>query len=173
MDNLDFKLDALVGAISFPNYKEEKDVCTITVDNFDHLTITDTIKSNERLANFEGATVKTLVELVQLLSENKPKCNLMLVSSVTFYWNNLPILFIKYKGTESDRMMAVSVKRYQDSLNDKLQSQQIGRALGYGILGLGGLLCVGLIYAYFRSNANNTNNTSHTGSTLMQLVAKE
>jgi len=68
----------------------------------------------------------------------------------------LPILFVKYKGTESDRMMAVSVKRYQDSLNDKLQSQKIGRTLGYGVLGLVGVLGIGLVYAYFRSKSNNT-----------------
>lgn len=155
MDNLEFKLDALVGAIAFPNYKEEKDVCTITVESFEYQNIIETIKSNEKLANFEGATVKLLVELVQLLSENKPKCNLMLVNAVTFYWNNLPILFIKYKGTESDRMMAVSVKRYQDSLNDKLQSQKIGRTLGYGVLGLFGILGIGFIYAYFRSKSGS------------------
>jgi len=156
MDNLEFRLDALVGAIAFPNYKEEKDVCTITVESFDYQNIVETIKSNERLANFEGATVKLLVELVQLLSENKSKCNLMLVSAVTFYWNNLPILFVKYKGTESDRMMAVSVKRYQDSLNDKLQSQKIGKTLGYGILGLVGVLGIGLVYVYFRSKSTST-----------------
>lgn len=160
MDNLELRLEALVGAIAFPNYKEEKDVCTMTVDNFDYVNINETIKTNERLANFEGATVKLLVELVQLLSENKPKCNLMLVSAVTFYWNNLPILFIKYKGTDSDRMMAVSVKRYQDSLNDKLQSQKIGKTLGYGILGLVSVLSIGLIYAYFsRSKSTGTAGT--------------
>ena len=70
------------------------------------------------------------------------------------------MLVIKYKGVESSRMMAISVKRYQDSLNDKLQSQKIGKGIGYTIIGVVSLLGAGLLYAYFSKKTNNTNVTN-------------
>lgn len=147
-DNLEFKLDALDGATAYPNYKEEKDVCTIEVESFDYLAINEIIRNNDKLTNFEG-TVDLLVELVQLLGENRTRINLMLLNTVTFYWNNYPILVIKYKGTENPRMMAISVKRYKDALTDALHSQKIGRIVGYSVMGVLSLVCIGASYAYF------------------------
>lgn len=144
-DNTELKLQALDEAISYPPYKEVKDAMTIEVEDFNYHIIQDKVKDNEEFTNLEGAKVNLILEMIELLGENKKRYNVGLHNYIGFYWRGLPILIVKINSnTIQQRMMYISVKVYKDDLSEKLTNKNISRILAGGI---GGLLIIGGIFA--------------------------
>jgi hypothetical protein len=149
------KLQSLEDAISYPAYKEVGGTEPLEIDTFDYSLISDHVKSNEKIINFEGAQIDLLLEVVNLLHNNKKKFNIDKHSYVGFYWRGLPILVVKTRSEEQPtRMMYVSVKVYKDLLAERLTDKKINRAI---VGTFGGLLVLGGLFAgYLFINKNNS-----------------
>lgn len=154
MINIDLiKLEALEEAISYPPYKEVKDINVIEVERFDYDLIHDNIINNEKLTNLEGARMQMLLDMIKLLSENQVKLNVSTHNYIGFYWRGLPILAVKYNNVEYEtnnhRMMYVSVKVFKDELTQKAM---INKFFKWGSYILGGIGALGVGYYYYKKS---------------------
>ena len=145
IDNVDIKLQALEDAISYPLYKETKDVHTINVNSFDYDIISEQIIGNQKLANLEGAKIDNLLELIKLLADNKNKYGLDQHNYICFYWSGLPLVAININNSaiQKIRMIYVSTKLYRDELQNYLTDKKISNVVG----AMGGILLMGSIIA--------------------------
>lgn len=159
INNLDLKLQALEEAISYPTFRSEiKDTITLEMDNFDYDIISDKIKNNEKLTNLEGAKIDLILDVINLLYNNKKKFNVDIHKYIGFYWRGLPILIIKINREPTEepppRMMYISVKVFKDELADRIADKKMSRAV-VGTLG-GILILGGLITGYIFMNKNSS-----------------
>lgn len=143
------KLTALEEAISYPPLKmsEYDSSWIIEVEEFDYKQISNTIKNHEKLTNFEGAKIDLILEIVQLMSENKIKYNIGLHKTTGFYFRGLPILFITTTNNrvpDNSRVIYVSVKVYKDELSQQTNDIKLTKLLtGFtaGALVFIGVIC--------------------------------
>jgi hypothetical protein len=162
MDNIELKLLALDESIAYPLYKDDTQTYTVTAESFDHQIINAEIDNNEKLTNFEGARIDLLKETIKLLSENKNRFNVSLFNQIIFTWHSIPILVIKFnlnnENINKQRMILVSVKRYHERLNEKIDDKKIAKLAVMALIGLTIVFGLGFGfgagYAIYRNGAN-------------------
>lgn len=164
MDNIELKLQALDESVAYPLFKEEPSAYTLDIDSFDHGAINNDIDNNEKITDFEGARIDLLKETIKLLSENKNRFNLSLFNQVIFTWCSLPILVIRFNlnsgNINKQRMIVVSVKRYQEHLAEKIADKKLGRLAIFALTGLAVVFGLGFGfgagYAIYRNGASES-----------------
>jgi hypothetical protein len=155
IDYTEIKIHALEEAISYPEYKEEKEGIVIEVDIFDFDMITDKIKNNIKLADLDSAKINLTLEIIKILDKNRIKFHIDRVGCISLCWRALPIIIIRLnKEYSQKRMMYVGLKLYKDKLQEEITDKKLSRvaAVGIGsIILLGGAITG---YVFMKNNGS-------------------
>ena len=140
------KTQALEKILYCPQYKEEPSLVTIELEKeFDGDTIIEQIKNSVELLNYDDTLKPVLIEIVELMKDNRRKFLIDEQKYISFYWNNMLILLLKInKDVKHNKQLHVSIQKYKEEISERISDRRLNRLL---TLGVGGTIMLGVTIA--------------------------
>lgn len=136
----DIKFRALEAAVYCPPFKEESAIETIEMDEFDVEKAKEGIRKSVALLSYNKKYRPLIVEILDVLDQNKNEFLLDQQRYLSFYWNGILILRINInKDVAHDKQLHVSIQKYETGKNERLNDRKMSR---FVMMGVGGSFTV-------------------------------
>jgi hypothetical protein len=140
-DNPDIQLKALAKSHYCAPYKPDNFIETIELDSYDGEVAKEKVKQSVQLLSYNNPYREHIVEIIDVLDNNKTVFLTDMHKYISFYWSGTPILLITVtNGVSKDKQLHISLQKYiikkEELISDKKQSRLI-------LAGLGGALLIG------------------------------
>lgn len=136
-DNDDIKFKALEKAHYCPKYKDEEKgnfIETFNIDNFDVEELKDLAKNSVALLSHSKRYRLLIIEILDVLSDNKYDFLIEEQRYITFYWSGIPVLEICInREVKHDKQLHISLQRYKETKANLIQDKKANRILMLGV----------------------------------------
>lgn len=131
------KYKALQNAIYCPPHKDDNAIETVEIESFDNNQIKDLIRKSVALLSYERRYRPLILDVLDVLDENKEEFFLHHMRYITFYWNGILILRINISSVEecieNNKQLHVSLQKYQKGIEEKKLDRYIMAGVGGSI----------------------------------------
>lgn len=137
----DLKYKSLNESVYCPPFKEDNAIDTIELDEFDVEAAKKLIKESIALLSYNNNFKPLIVEILDVLDQNKHEFLLDQQKYLSFYWSGILILRITIKKeVNHNRQLHVSLQKYKSEKENKIAEKRTNRVI---MAGLGGSLLIG------------------------------
>lgn len=142
-DNVEIKLKALQRAHYNPQFKEDNPIEIIKLDQgFDLESVKNEVRKSVRLLSYETSYKPLILEVLDVLHENKDLFFLDRHKYISFYWSgfNLCLIELKDKDDTENKQLHVSLQKYKHEKESLMYERKNQRIM---LFGFGGSLLIG------------------------------
>ena len=143
LDNKDLRYKAILSSINCVPFKDDNPIESLTIsDNFDLDYIINFIEQSEKLLTIGFNFTPLLAEILQVLHDNGNEFLLWKQKQIGFYWHGNLILKIINNSQDSNKIMYISMHKYQIEKESKISEKKNNRII---MAGLGGSLLIATV----------------------------
>lgn len=108
------RCEALEASVYHPEFKRDKPIASLELDEFDAGAIKEHIRSNIDLLSYNRSHRPLLIEIIDVLDQNRQNFLIASQKYFSFYWNGRLIYQVIIKGTfEHNKDCHISFHKYK------------------------------------------------------------
>lgn len=135
--NNDINFKSLEASIYCHPFKEDIAIDTIIVDKFDCEKIKDKIQKSIPLLNYDKTYKPLILEIIDILDQNKNDFLVDQQKYISFYWNGMLIFrIIINKDVKHDKQLYISLQKYINEKEERLSDKNLAILTSIGIIGI-------------------------------------